>query len=57
VDEFTKQINLSGNFGKVVLKDNVLAVISDIELSTVSSAIYNGGFKKTKVILNVQTPE
>jgi adenosylcobinamide amidohydrolase len=35
----------------------VLAVISDIELSTVSSAIYNGGFKKTKAILNVQTPE
>jgi adenosylcobinamide amidohydrolase len=57
VDEFTKQINLSGNFGKVVLKDNVLAVISDIELSTVSSAIYNGGFKKTKAILNVQAPE
>jgi adenosylcobinamide amidohydrolase len=57
VDEFTKQINLSGNFGKLVLKDNVLAVISDIELSTVSSAIYNGGFKKTKAILNVQTPE
>jgi len=54
VDEFTKQIDLSGNFGKLVLKDNVLAVISDIELTTVSSAIYNGGFKKTKAILNVQ---
>jgi len=57
VDEFTKQIDLSGNFGKLVLKDNVLAVISDIELSTVSSAIYNGGFKKAKAILNVQAPE
>lgn len=54
MDKFTKQIDLSGNFGKLVLKDNVLAVISDIELSTVSSAIYNGGFKKTKAILNVQ---
>jgi adenosylcobinamide amidohydrolase len=57
VDEFTKQINLSDNIGKLVLKDNVLAVISDIELSTVSSAVYNGGFKKTKAILNVQAPE
>jgi len=57
VDEFTKQIDLLGNFGKLVLKDNVLAVLSDIELSTVSSAIYNGGFKKTKAILNVQAPE
>lgn len=54
MDKFTKQIDLSGNFGKLVLKDNVLAVISDIELSTVSSAIYNGGFKKAKAILNVQ---
>lgn len=35
----------------------MLAFISDIELSTVSSAIYNGGFKKAKAILNVQTPE
>jgi len=52
-----KQFNLSGNFGKLVLKDNVLAVLSDTELSTVSSAIYNGGFKKVKAILNVQAPE
>ncbi|MBN1244391.1 adenosylcobinamide amidohydrolase, partial [Candidatus Bathyarchaeota archaeon] len=57
MDEFTKQIDLLGNFGKLVLKDNVLAVLSDIDLSTVSSAIYNGGFKKTKAILNVQAPE
>jgi iron complex transport system ATP-binding protein len=57
VDESTKQIELLGNFGKLVLKDNVLAVLSDIELDTVSSAIYNGGFKKVKAILNVQAPE
>jgi len=57
VDEFTKQIDLLGNCGKLVLKDNVLAVLSDIDLSTVSSAIYNGGFKKVKAILNVQAPE
>ncbi len=57
MDESTKQIDLSGNSGKLVLKDNVLAVISDTELSTISSAIYNGGFKKVKAILNVQAPE
>jgi adenosylcobinamide amidohydrolase len=54
VDESTKQIDLSGNFGKHVLKDNVLAIISNIDLTTISSAIYNGGFKKTKALLNVQ---
>jgi adenosylcobinamide amidohydrolase len=57
VDESTKQMDLSGNIGKLVLKDNVLAVLFDTELSTVSSAIYNGGFKKVKAILNVQAPE
>jgi adenosylcobinamide amidohydrolase len=57
VDENTKQINLPGNCGKLVLEDNVLAVLFDKELSTVSSAIYNGGFKKVKAILNVQAPE
>jgi adenosylcobinamide amidohydrolase len=35
----------------------VLAVLSSIDLVTVSSAIYNGGFKKVKAILNVQAPE
>ena len=57
MDKFTKQIDLSGNFAKLVLKENVLCVLSDIELTTVSSAIYNGGFKKTKAIINVETPE
>jgi adenosylcobinamide amidohydrolase len=57
VSESTKQIDLSGNIGKLVLKDNVLAVLSETELTTVSSAIYNGGFKKVKAILNVQAPE
>jgi adenosylcobinamide amidohydrolase len=53
----TKQIDLLGNCVKLVLKDNVLAIISDVDLDTVSSAIYNGGFKKTKALLNVQAPE
>ncbi len=57
MDGFTKQINLLGNCGKLVLKDNVLAVVSDVDLSIVSSAIYNGGFKKAKAILNIQAPE
>ncbi len=57
MDEFTKQISLSGDFGKLVLKGNVLAVISETEFSTVSSAIYNGGFKKAEAILNVQAPD
>ncbi len=50
-------MDLIGNFGKLVLKDNVLAVLSDIDLVTVSSAIYNGGFQKVKAILNVQATE
>ena len=57
MDEKTKEINLPGNCGKLVLENNVLAVLSRKELSTVSSAIYNGGFKKVKAILNVQAPE
>lgn len=52
-----KQNNLLGNFGKLILKENVLAVVSDIEFFTVSSAIYNGGFKKAKAILNVQATD
>jgi len=52
-----KQVDLLGNCAKLILKDNVLAVLSDIDLRTVSSAIYNGGFKKVKAILNVQAPE
>lgn len=39
---------------KLILKENVLAVLSDFPLNTVSSAIHNGGLKKTKVIVNTQ---
>ena len=39
---------------KMVLKENLLAVLSDFPLSTVSSAIHNGGAKETKVIVNTQ---
>ena len=50
-----KQFELVGEGIKLILKENVLAVLSDNPLNTVSSAFYNGGgLKKTKVILNVE---
>ena len=54
--EFMRQLDLLGAGVKLVLKDNVLAVLSDANLSVVSSAVYNGGLKKEKAILNVQVP-
>jgi len=51
------QIDLIGTPAKLVIEDNVLAVISDADLNVVSSAIYNGGCRKVKAILNIQVPE
>jgi adenosylcobinamide hydrolase len=42
---------------KLIIKDNVLAVICDNALMTISSAIYNGGAKQVKAVLNVGVPE
>lgn len=42
---------------KLLVEDNVIAVTSDAGLTTISSAIYNGGFKKVNAILNIQVPE
>jgi iron complex transport system ATP-binding protein len=42
---------------KIVTKDNVVAVISDTPLNTLSSGIYNGGYKKVNAILNVSVPD
>ena len=42
---------------KLIIKDNVLALISDKGLVTVSSAIFNGGFKQVNAVLNVGVPE
>lgn len=42
---------------KLVVKENVLAVISQCPLKTVSSAIFNGGGKQVKAVLNVGVPE
>jgi adenosylcobinamide amidohydrolase len=50
-----KQFELVGEGIKLILKENVLAVLSDNPLNTVSSAFYNGGgLKKMKAILNVE---
>ncbi len=42
---------------KLIIKENVLAVTSQNGLMTISSAIFNGGCKKVKAILNVGVPE
>ncbi len=42
---------------KLVVKENVLAVICDNPLKTVSSAIHNGGSRQVKAVLNVGVPE
>jgi adenosylcobinamide amidohydrolase len=42
---------------RLVVKDNVLAVISHNGLKTVSSAIFNGGCREVKAVLNVGVPE
>jgi adenosylcobinamide hydrolase len=58
IGERMKQFKLVGNGVKLVIKENVLAVLSDAPLSTVSSAFHNGGgLKKTNVILNVEVPK
>jgi adenosylcobinamide amidohydrolase len=51
-----EQVNLAINT-KLIVKDNVLAVICDSSLKTVSSAIYNGGHNQVKAVLNVGVPE
>jgi adenosylcobinamide hydrolase len=50
-----QQLNLAPDT-KFVVKDNVLAVICDNALKTVSSAIYNGGSRQVKAVLNVGVP-
>jgi adenosylcobinamide hydrolase len=51
-----EQIGLAENV-KLVVKENVLAVFCDSALKTVSSAVYNGGHKQVKAVLNVGVPE
>lgn len=49
-----EQHKLVGKDIKLVLKENVLAVFSSDNLSVMSSAIHNGGCKRTKIIINTQ---
>jgi adenosylcobinamide hydrolase len=51
-----EQFNLAEGT-KLVVKENVLAVICDNPLKTVSSAIFNGGSRQVKAVLNVGVPE
>jgi adenosylcobinamide hydrolase len=51
-----EQVDLT-NGVKFILKENVLAVICDSALKTVSSAVYNGGSNQVKAVLNVGVPE
>ncbi len=51
-----KEYNLFDSL-KLLLKDDVLALISEMEMVTVSSAVHNGGFGKAKAVLNVHVPD
>lgn len=42
---------------KLIIKENVLALICNSPLKTVSSAFYHGGHKQVKAVLNVGVPE
>jgi adenosylcobinamide amidohydrolase len=52
-----EQFDLAGKKAKLIITDNVLAVTSKKDLVTVSSAIFNGGFKRVQAVLNVSVPE
>ncbi len=51
-----EQFDLADNV-RLVVKENVLAVICDSPLKTVSSAFYRGGHNKLKAVLNVGVPD
>ncbi|MDR1993436.1 MAG: adenosylcobinamide amidohydrolase [Nitrososphaerota archaeon] len=42
---------------KLFIRENVLAIICDNALKTISSAIFNGGSKQVRAVLNVGVPE
>jgi len=42
---------------KLFLQDDALIVSSENDMITVSSAVYNGGFKQARFLLNVHVPE
>ncbi len=53
-----RQFEIVGDGLKLILESNVLAVLAENPLNTLSSAIHNGGgIKKTKVIVNTQVTD
>jgi adenosylcobinamide amidohydrolase len=52
-----EQFDLADKKAVLTIDGNVLAVSSPKGLVTASSAIFNGGFKKVQVILNVSVPD
>ncbi len=42
---------------KLLVEDNVAAIVSNTGLLTVSSAIYSGGYKRVRAILNISVPD
>jgi len=53
-----KEYSLTAKGTRLLLHENVLAVLSDTPLTTVSSAFHNGGgTKTTRAILNVEKPK
>lgn len=53
-----KEFKLEAKGTKMLLNENVLAVVSEVPLKTVSSAFYNGGgIKQAHAILNVEVPK
>jgi adenosylcobinamide amidohydrolase len=55
---FLEKFNLEVKGTKLILQKNVIAVLSEEPLNTVSSAFHNGGgIKKTNMILNVEVPK
>ncbi len=53
-----KEFELAVKGTRLILKENVLAVLSEMPLNAVGSAFHNGGgIKKTRAILNVEVPK
>ncbi len=56
--QLLKELSLEAKDAKLILSENVLAVISKTAFTVVSSAFHNGGgLKKTRAILNVEVPK
>jgi adenosylcobinamide hydrolase len=52
-----RQFDLVANQVRMLLKGNVIALVSQAELSVVSGAIHNGGFRRTRAIVNAEVPD